>query len=140
MAYGRDPWTINGFRHPDHPGVTSFVHPPGPTPAIRTNSPSRQARTLQPWSTSNAASSEGVHHDAIRAALITGLSNGLIESTNTKTRLIIRRGFGFHTPPTPSSPSSCSPPPAPTPHSAAVKPQQHDPHIRQESLNNAPGR
>lgn len=25
------------------------------------------------------------------------MSNGLIESTNTKTRLIIRRGFGFHT-------------------------------------------
>lgn len=24
------------------------------------------------------------------------MSNGLIESTNTKTRLIIRRGFGFH--------------------------------------------
>jgi transposase len=29
--------------------------------------------------------------------LTTGMSNGLIESTNTKTRLIIRRGFGFHT-------------------------------------------
>ncbi|WP_067357219.1 ISL3 family transposase [Streptomyces noursei] len=37
------------------------------------------------------------HYDAIRAALTTGMSNGLIESTNTKTRLIIRRGFGFHT-------------------------------------------
>ncbi|MEU8925952.1 ISL3 family transposase [Kitasatospora sp. NPDC048545] len=36
------------------------------------------------------------HYDAIRSALITGPSNGLIESTNTKTRLIIRRGFGFH--------------------------------------------
>ncbi len=36
------------------------------------------------------------HYDAIRSALVTGLSNGLIESTNTKTRLIIRRGFGFH--------------------------------------------
>ncbi|MEU2867302.1 ISL3 family transposase [Streptomyces mirabilis] len=36
-------------------------------------------------------------HQAIRAALTTGMSNGLIESTNTKTRLIIRRGFGFHT-------------------------------------------
>jgi transposase len=32
---------------------------------------------------------------AIEAALVHGLSNGLIESTNTKTRLIIRRGFGF---------------------------------------------
>ncbi|PNE39892.1 ISL3 family transposase [Streptomyces noursei] len=37
------------------------------------------------------------HYDAIWAALNTGMSNGLIESTNTKTRLIIRRGFGFHT-------------------------------------------
>ncbi|MET8328732.1 ISL3 family transposase, partial [Streptomyces sp. NPDC005181] len=36
------------------------------------------------------------HYDAIRSALTTGMSNGLIESTNTKTRLIIRRGFGFH--------------------------------------------
>ncbi|WP_327241578.1 ISL3 family transposase [Streptomyces sp. NBC_01320] len=35
-------------------------------------------------------------YEAIRSALATGLSNGLIESTNTKTRLIIRRGFGFH--------------------------------------------
>ncbi|MEU0837827.1 ISL3 family transposase [Streptomyces sp. NPDC005969] len=37
------------------------------------------------------------HYQAICAALTTGMSNGLIESTNTKTRLIIRRGFGFHT-------------------------------------------
>jgi transposase len=37
------------------------------------------------------------HRDAIEAALTHGLSNGLIESTNTKTRLIIRRGFGFRT-------------------------------------------
>ncbi|PZT75711.1 MULTISPECIES: ISL3 family transposase [unclassified Streptomyces] len=37
------------------------------------------------------------HYEAIRAALTTGMSNGLVESTNTKTRLIIRRGFGFHT-------------------------------------------
>nr|QIY66920.1 transposase [Streptomyces sp. RPA4-2] len=36
------------------------------------------------------------HREAIRAALLTGMSNGLVESTNTKTRLIIRRGFGFH--------------------------------------------
>lgn len=36
------------------------------------------------------------HYGAIRAALTTGMSNGLLESTNTKTRLIIRRGFGFH--------------------------------------------
>lgn len=36
------------------------------------------------------------HRQAIEASLVHGLSNGLIESTNTKTRLIIRRGFGFH--------------------------------------------
>lgn len=35
------------------------------------------------------------HYDAILHAIIEELSNGLIESTNTKTRLIIRRGFGF---------------------------------------------
>ncbi|MFG2639219.1 transposase [Streptomyces sp. NPDC048362] len=36
------------------------------------------------------------HYQAICAALTTGMSNKLIESTNTKTRSIIRRGFGFH--------------------------------------------
>lgn len=36
--------------------------------------------------------------DAITAAITNRLSNALIESTNTKIRLIIRRGFGFHTP------------------------------------------
>ncbi|WP_194235804.1 transposase, partial [Streptomyces sp. CB01881] len=35
------------------------------------------------------------HRDAILHAIVEALSNGLIESTNTKTRLIIRRGFGF---------------------------------------------
>lgn len=34
--------------------------------------------------------------DAIVAALTSGLSNARIESTNTRIRLIIRRGFGFH--------------------------------------------
>lgn len=37
------------------------------------------------------------HQEAIVAAIAEQLSNGLIESTNTKTRLIIRRGFGFRT-------------------------------------------
>jgi transposase len=36
--------------------------------------------------------------DPIIAAITNRLSNALIESTNTKIRLIIRRGFGFHTP------------------------------------------
>jgi transposase len=34
--------------------------------------------------------------EAIIAALTSGLSNARIESTNTRIRLIIRRGFGFH--------------------------------------------
>jgi transposase len=37
------------------------------------------------------------HRTAIKAALTTGLSNALVESLNAKIRLIIRRGFGFHT-------------------------------------------
>ncbi|MFJ9523233.1 transposase [Kitasatospora sp. NPDC101801] len=37
------------------------------------------------------------HREAIVNALVERLSNGLVESTNTKTRLIIRRGFGFRT-------------------------------------------
>lgn len=36
------------------------------------------------------------HRDAIDAALDTGLSQGLIESTNTKIRLLTRIAFGFH--------------------------------------------
>jgi transposase len=36
------------------------------------------------------------HRDAIDAALDTGLSQGLIESTNTKIRLLTRVAFGFH--------------------------------------------
>ncbi|MFI5898561.1 ISL3 family transposase [Actinoplanes sp. NPDC051513] len=36
--------------------------------------------------------------DPIIAAITNRLSNALIESTNTKIRLIIRRAFGFHTP------------------------------------------
>lgn len=39
-----------------------------------------------------------VHHRAaIDAALNSGLSNGLIESTNTKIRLLTRIAYGFHT-------------------------------------------
>ena len=43
---------------------------------------------------SNAASSRTAH--AIDAALDTGLSQGLVESTNTKIRLLTRIAFGFH--------------------------------------------
>jgi len=38
------------------------------------------------------------HRDAIDSALDSGLSNGLIESTNTKIRLLTRIAFGFHGP------------------------------------------
>jgi len=38
------------------------------------------------------------HRAAIHAALDSGLSNGLIESTNTKIRLLTRIAFGFHGP------------------------------------------
>jgi transposase len=38
------------------------------------------------------------HRAAIEAALDSGLSNGLIESTNTKIRLLTRIAFGFHGP------------------------------------------
>ena len=36
--------------------------------------------------------------DQIAAALTHGLSNARIESANTRLRLIMRRGFGFHSP------------------------------------------
>jgi transposase len=38
------------------------------------------------------------HRRAIDAALDTGMSNGLVESVNTKIRLITRVAFGFHRP------------------------------------------
>jgi transposase len=38
------------------------------------------------------------HRDTIDAALDTGLSNALVESTNTKIRVITRVAFGFHKP------------------------------------------
>ena len=38
------------------------------------------------------------HRQAIDAALDHGLSNGLIESTNTKIRLLTRIAFGFRSP------------------------------------------
>jgi transposase len=36
------------------------------------------------------------HRAAIEATLEIGLSNALVESTNTKIRLITRQAFGFH--------------------------------------------
>jgi len=38
------------------------------------------------------------HRDTIDAALDHGLSQGLIESTNTKIRVLTRIAFGFHNP------------------------------------------
>jgi transposase len=48
------------------------------------------------------------HRDAIDVALDTGISQGLIESTNTKIRLLTCLAFGFHGH-RPSSRSHCSP-------------------------------
>ena len=39
-----------------------------------------------------------VHREAIEASMDSGLSNALIESTNTKIRLLTRIAFGFHGP------------------------------------------
>jgi transposase len=38
------------------------------------------------------------HRAGIVAALTQGLSNALVESTNTKIRLLTRVAFGFHSP------------------------------------------
>ena len=38
------------------------------------------------------------HRSSIQAALTEGLSNGLVESTNTKIRLLTRVAFGFRSP------------------------------------------
>ena len=38
------------------------------------------------------------HRAGIQASLLYGLSNGLVESVNTKLRLLIRIAFGFHSP------------------------------------------
>ena len=38
------------------------------------------------------------HRAAIEAALTHDLSNALVESTNTKIRLLTRVAFGFHSP------------------------------------------
>jgi transposase len=45
-----------------------------------------------------AARTIRAHRGAIEATLVHRLSNALIESTNTKIRLIARRAFGFHHP------------------------------------------
>jgi transposase len=38
------------------------------------------------------------HRAGIQATLLHGLSNGLVESVNTKLRLLTRIAFGFHSP------------------------------------------
>lgn len=38
------------------------------------------------------------HRTAIDETLTTGLTNALVESTNTKLRVIHRRAYGFHSP------------------------------------------
>ena len=44
------------------------------------------------------ASTISAHRAAIHAALTKGLSNGLVESVNTKIRLLTRIAFGFRSP------------------------------------------
>ncbi len=51
---------------------------------------------LQPFV--KLARSVTYYRDDIEAALQHRLSNALVESTNTKIRLITRRSFGFHSP------------------------------------------
>lgn len=38
------------------------------------------------------------HREGILAAIDLGINNGRIEGLNNKVRLIVRRGYGFHTP------------------------------------------
>ena len=46
----------------------------------------------------NLAKAVTAHRASIQAALTQGLSNGLVESTNTKIRLLTRVAFGFRSP------------------------------------------
>ena len=66
------------------------------------------------------------HRQAIDAALDHGLSQGLIESVNTKIRLLTRIAFGF-APPKPSSPWRCSPSAATAPACPAAPAKPHPP-------------
>ena len=85
------------------------------------------AAASRPSSTCSAASSNTGH--SILAAIEHGLSNGRIESVNTKIRLITRDRLRIPLTPTPSSPWPCSTSAATDPPS----PAGHDPRISQES-------
>ncbi|MCL1595693.1 MAG: transposase [Actinomycetia bacterium] len=55
-----------------------------------------------PWLRSSrprrrASKKPGANHKGILAAIRLGINNGRIEGLNNKLRLIVRRGFGFHT-------------------------------------------
>lgn len=69
---------------------------------------------------------------SILAAIEHGLSNGRIESVNTKIRLITRVAFGFRSP-EPSSPSPCSSSAA----TAQSSPAGNDPRMRKRARLNA---
>ena len=71
-----------GRRRQRSPGPLAVLGPPLPHPRLRRTSPRRIVK----------------HRAAIDAALDHGLSNALIESTNTKIRLLTRIAFGFHCP------------------------------------------
>ena len=70
------------------------------------------------------------HRAAIDATLDHNLSNGLVESTNTKIRLLTRVAFGFHNPKR-SPPSPCSRSAA-TAHPCPAGGSLSDPHIGSE--------
>ncbi len=55
-------------------------------------------RSRMPCLSSSSPARSCKHRAAIDHALDSGLSNGLIESTNTKIRLLTRIAFGFHGP------------------------------------------
>ncbi|MBM7244189.1 transposase [Rhodococcus fascians] len=56
----------------------------------------------------HAATPVAAHREQIRSAIKHGLSNGLVESMNTKIRLLTRIVFGFARPEAPVS-LACSP-------------------------------
>ena len=74
------------------------------------------------------------HRDAIDATLDHGLSNGLIESTNTKIRLLTRIAFGFHGHRTTHRPRHARPRLTPTP---PPRPMTHGSSRR--ATNSPPG-
>jgi transposase len=55
-----------------------------------------QRSRLEPFITAGRTIRQ--HHTGILAAISLGINNGRIEGLNNRVRLIVRRGYGFHTP------------------------------------------